>query len=60
MRSCVSPGDAVLRHARAQPGFDIEHALLRTFEAHGAAQFLGFAAGEVRGDHRHAQQLLLK
>ena len=48
-------GDAVLRHAFAQPAFDIEHALLRPFEAHGAAQFLGFAAGEVGGDHRHPQ-----
>ena len=32
----------------------------RALEAHGAAQFFGLAAGEAGGDHRHAQQLLLK
>jgi hypothetical protein len=53
-------GDAVARHAGAQLHFDIGHALFGAFEAHGAAQFLGFAARESGGDHGHAQQLLLK
>ena len=47
--------DAVLRHAGAQPGFDFFHARLRALEAHGAAQFFGFASGEVGGDHGDAQ-----
>ena len=54
------PGDAVARHAGAQLDFDIRHALFGALEAHGAAQLLGLAAGEAGGDHRHAQQLLLK
>ena len=53
-------GDSVLRHAGAEPGFDFAHAGLRAFEAHGAAEFFGFASGEVGGDHGDAQQLLLK
>jgi hypothetical protein len=44
-----------LHHASAQSAFDIEHPLLRPFESHRAAQVLGFAAGEVGGDHRHLQ-----
>ena len=58
--SCAVGGDSVVRHAGAQLGFDFAHARLRAFEAHGAAQFFGFAAAEVGGDHGHAQQLLLK
>jgi hypothetical protein len=52
--------DFILRHAGTQPGFDFFHARLRAFEAHGAAQFFGFASGEVGGDHGEAQQLFLK
>ena len=40
--------------------FDLRHPLRRSLEAHRAAQFLRLAAGEIRDDHRHAQQLLLK
>ena len=50
----------MLRHAGAQFGFDFFHAGFRSFEAHGAAQIFGFAAGEVCGDHGDAQQLFLK
>ncbi len=60
MASCTWPRDAVALHARAQLHFDIRHALFRALEAHGAAQLLGLAARESGGDHRHAQQLLLK
>ena len=42
-------------HARAQLDFDLRHALFRALEAHGAPQFLGFAAGESGRDHGHAQ-----
>ena len=49
-----------MRHAGAEFGFDFFHAGLRAFESHGAAQFFGFASGEVGGDHGEAQQLFLK
>ena len=52
--------DAVGGHAGAQPRLDFLHARFGALESHGAAQFLGFAAGEIRHDHGHAQQLLLK
>ena len=58
--SCAFAGILFWRHAGAQPGFDFFHAGLRALEAHGAAQFFGFAAGEVGGDHGDAQQLFLK
>jgi hypothetical protein len=50
----------ILCHSGAQPSFDFFHARLRPFESHGAAQVFGFAAGEVGGNHRQAQQLFLK
>jgi hypothetical protein len=52
--------DSVLRHASTELGFDFFHAGLRAFESHGAAEFFGFASGEVGGDHSDAQELLLK
>ena len=62
MHDCLlhRASDAVRRHAGAEPLFKIRHAFFRAFESHGAAQFLGFAAAESSGDHRHLQQLLLK
>ena len=58
--SCASGAMPFCGHAGAQPDFDFFHALLRALEAHGAAQFFGFASGEVGHDHRNAQQLFLK
>ena len=52
--------DAVGRHAGAQLALDLLHPLLRPLESHRPAQLLGFAAGESRHGHRHAQQLLLE
>jgi hypothetical protein len=52
--------DAVAHHPRAQLHFDLAHALLRALEPHRTPQFLGLTAGKPGGDHRHAQQLLLK
>src|SRR5713101_9445050 len=40
--------DSVARHAGTQLFFDRFHSRLGTFEAHGAAQFLRFAARKVR------------
>ena len=53
-------GDALPRHALAQLHFDLLHPLLGSLEAHRAPQFLGLAAGESGGHHRHPQQLLLE
>src|ERR1035437_2491217 len=52
--------DAVTLHTRAKFDLDIAHAHLAALEAEGAAQFLGFATTEAGGNHRHAQELLLK
>ena len=52
--------DAVAGHAGAQAAFQVLHALHRSAHAHGAAQLLGFGAGEAGDGHGHAQQLLLK
>ena len=52
--------DAIAGHACAQFDFNLGHAFLGAFEAEGAAQLLGFAAAELRGDHGDAQELLLK
>ena len=52
--------DAVALHAFAQLHFDIAHAPLAAFEAERPPQFLRLAAAESRGNHRHAQQLLLE
>ena len=52
--------DAARRHAVAQPLLEALHLVLRALEAHRAAQLLGLAAGEARGRHRDAQQLLLE
>src|ERR1017187_9936445 len=52
--------DAVTLHAHAELDLDIAHAHLAALEAEGAAQFLSFTAAEAGGNHRHAQQLLLK
>ena len=40
--------------------FDIAHTLFAALETKGAPQFLGFTAAEARGNHGHAQQLLLE
>ena len=54
-------GDAVLRHALAAASTSISRIRFSDrFEPKRAAQFFGFAAGEIGGNHGHAQQLLLK
>ena len=52
--------NSVFGHAAAQASFDRRHLRLRTFIAHGAAQFFGFASAEISDHHRHAQQLFLE
>src|SRR5437899_8077134 len=57
-----SPSSALppARHALAQLHLHLRHPALTALEAEGAAQLLRLAAGEARGHHRDAQQLLLE
>jgi hypothetical protein len=51
--------DSVSRHAGTQLCFQVLHALPGTPHPHGTAQFFRLRAGEVRHDHRDAEQLEL-
>ena len=54
------PGDAVLRHAVHQPGPHQRHPLVGALGAHGLAELVGLAGGEVGHVDGHLHELLLE